>query len=106
MTISKPPDWSSGQWIAMYGFTLASMLSWGAFLLARNDHDMKLLALGAVISTSSTLIGTASTILVGKPNPATSQADSSLSSGVRASLTTNSATLESTPPADSQPPTA
>ena len=96
MTINKPPDWSSGQWIALYGFTVAALLSWGVFVLARNDHDMKLLALGAVISTSSTLIGTASTILVGKTNPpATGSHD--LSSLPDGSITTDSTTVQLPP---------
>jgi len=108
MTISKPPDWSSGQWIALYGFTVAALLSWGVFILSRNDHDMKLLALGAVISTSSTLIGTASTILVGKTNPATGNHD--LTSLPGGSIATDSTTVQlpplSTPPSPIEPPVA
>jgi hypothetical protein len=96
VTINKPPDWSSGQWIALYGFSLASALSWGAFLLARLDHDMKLLALGAVISTTSNLMGTASAILVGKPNPSTS-GNHDLSSLPDGSITTDSTTVQLPP---------
>ena len=98
MTINKPPDWSSGQWIALYAFTMASLLSWGAFVLSRNDHDMKMLALGAVVSTSGTLIGTASAILVGKPNSSTS-ANHDLSSLPDGSVTTDSTTVQ-IPPID------
>ena len=46
--------------------TLATALVVFIFSLSRGDHDMKLLALGAVISQASALMSTASTMLVGK----------------------------------------
>lgn len=98
MTINKPPDWSSGQWIALYGFTLASVLSWGAFIFSRTDHDMKMLALGAVVSTTGTLIGTSSAILVGKPTTAT-PGNHDLSTLPDGSITTDSTTVQ-IPPID------
>jgi len=70
MTINKPVDWTSGQWIALFCFSVGGLLSWLAFVLSRADHDMKLLALGSVISTSSGLVTTGATILVGKTPPA------------------------------------
>lgn len=49
----------------MFGVMSAGMSIW-VFVLSRTDHDMKLMALGAVISNSSSLMATASTMLVGK----------------------------------------
>jgi hypothetical protein len=61
---SLPPE-MRGFGIAVYAFTLAEIVSVIIFLIAMRDGDMKLLALGAVISNSGALMGIASTILIG-----------------------------------------
>jgi len=50
--------------VLFMGAGLQSML---VFWIARNDHDMKLLALGAALGFISGSSATASALLVGKP---------------------------------------
>jgi hypothetical protein len=66
MTVTKPQAWPSGQVIALVCIVVSSWMGFDVFLYSRNDHDMKLLALGAVIGQISALMATASTLLVGK----------------------------------------
>jgi hypothetical protein len=66
MILSKQANWSSGQVISLICIVLSTWMLFDIFLYSRNDHDMKLLALGAVIGQGSALMATASTLLVGK----------------------------------------
>ena len=59
-------EWSSGQIISLWLFTLSAIMALVVFWLARGDHDMKLLALGSVLGFIAGSSGTASTLLVGK----------------------------------------
>lgn len=59
-------NWNSGQVIALVCIVLSTYLSMDIFLYSRNDHEMKLLALGAAISQIASVMATASTLLVGK----------------------------------------
>jgi hypothetical protein len=67
MTIGKGSDWTSGQIICLYLFTISAALSAFVFWVARNDHDMKLIAIGGVLGFVSGSSGTAATILTGRP---------------------------------------
>jgi hypothetical protein len=74
VTIEKLHNWSSGQVIALVLIIMAGMLSTVVFWVSRNDHDMKLLALGGVLGFCAGATATASTLLVGKPaDPAASR---------------------------------
>lgn len=53
----------------------AVFTTFGAFMLSRNDHDLKLMSLQAVLTLGGSLIGIAGTLLVGV------QAYKSLTSG-------------------------
>lgn len=64
-TIVKPVE-PSGQRLALVMIILSSLMSVLIFLLARYDHDMKLLALGNVLGQITALMSTASTMLVGR----------------------------------------
>lgn len=64
-TLNKPVE-LSGQRLALVMILTSSLLSIVVFLLARYDHDMKLLALGNVLGQVTALMSTASTMLVGK----------------------------------------
>ena len=67
MSNAKPTDWTSGQYISLFLFGVSAVMAVFVFWVARNDHDMKLLALGSVLGFISGSSGTASAILVGKP---------------------------------------
>ena len=59
-------NWTSGQIIASGLFLISAVMAILVFWIARNDHDMKLLALGAVLGFISGSSGTASAILTGR----------------------------------------
>jgi hypothetical protein len=64
-TLVKPIE-PSGQRLALVMICLSSGMAILIFLLARFDHDMKLLALGNVLGQVTALMSTASTMLVGR----------------------------------------
>lgn len=53
-------------WLTLNFATQASVIAVLVFVMCRGDHDMKLLALGAAISQTSSLMSTASTMLTGR----------------------------------------
>jgi hypothetical protein len=64
-TLTKPIE-PSGQRLALVMICLSSGMAILIFILARFDHDMKLLALGNVLGQVTALMSTASTMLVGR----------------------------------------
>lgn len=64
-TQSSQRHWITNQGIAFFAIFCAVCMTFGAFWLSRQDHDLKLMALSAVLSTGGTLTGIAGTLLVG-----------------------------------------
>lgn len=55
----------TNQGVAVLAIVLAATMTFGAFWLSRQDHDLKLMSLTAVLSLGSGLMGIAGTLLVG-----------------------------------------
>ena len=55
----------TNQGVAVLAIVLAAAMTFGAFWLSRQDHDLKLMSLTAVLSLGSGLMGIAGTLLVG-----------------------------------------
>lgn len=68
MSAEKFSNWQSGQIVALICIVLGAILSFSVFYIARQDHDMKLLAIGGVLGFIAGMSATASTLLVGKPS--------------------------------------
>lgn len=64
-TTTGPAPRITNQIIALTAICFACSMTFGAFCLSRNDHDLKLISLTAVLSLGSGLMGIAGTILVG-----------------------------------------
>lgn len=55
----------TNQGVAVFAIISAVSTTFGAFILSRNDHDLKLMSLQAVLTLGGSLIGIAGTLLVG-----------------------------------------
>jgi hypothetical protein len=55
----------TNQGIAVFAIAMACIMTFAAFFLSREDHDLKLMSLTAVLSLGSGLMGIAGTLLVG-----------------------------------------
>lgn len=56
----------TNQFVAVLAIVLCVITIFGSFWLSRNDHDLKLMSLQAVLTTGGTLLGIAGTLLVGQ----------------------------------------
>ena len=55
----------TNQGVAVFAICCGVGTTFGAFFLSRNDHDLKLMSLQAVLTLGGTLMGIAGTLLVG-----------------------------------------
>lgn len=55
----------TNQGIAVFAIMMACLMTFGAFLLSRDDSSMKLMSLQSVLTLGGTLMGIAGTLLVG-----------------------------------------
>jgi len=55
----------TNQGVAVFAILASVITTFGAFFLSRNDHDLKLMSLQAVLTLGGSLIGIAGTLLVG-----------------------------------------
>lgn len=80
----------TNQGVAVLSIMLAVSTIFGAFVISRGDHDLKLMSLQAVLTTGGTLLGIAGTLLVGVTAFKQLTGASDLPPGSRAEMTESS----------------
>jgi hypothetical protein len=58
----------TNQGVAIFAIALACLMTFGAFILSRDDSALKLMSLQSVLTLGGTLMGVAGTLLVGIQN--------------------------------------